>query len=261
MLTKELPEGTDLVFKGWTEDKHNPQPVYQPGDTLPYDSGKDYVVLYAMWDMTPAVRPVEITFDANGGQLDSVPHKFSVPRLTWFRLSQKEPVWDDQHEFTGWARTRSAAKGTIKPGSAMIFGKDTKLYAIWNAHYQVIEGAGSVWTKGSTQTQRFVADGNVMYFTELRIDGKRFEDGVEITSGSTVAEIKPWAMQKLSVGSHTVTFVYEDGEASATFTVRERKLPPTGDAGRPALWLALALLGITGLVLAVALPRAAGKKK
>ncbi len=122
------------------------------------------------------------------------------------------------------------------------------------------EGAGSVWIKGSGKKQRFVADGNITYFTELRIDGKRFDDGVEITSGSTVADISARAMEKLSVGKHTVTFAYEDGEASAPFSVQP-KTPPTGDADRPVLWLVLVLLGLSGLVLAGPLARAGKRKK
>ncbi len=56
-------------------------------------------------------------------------------------------------------------------------------------------------------------------------------------------------MEKLSVGTHSVTFAYEDGEASATFTV-SKKYPPTGDTNHPALWLLLILLGTAGIILA-----------
>ena len=55
--------------------------------------------------------------------------------------------------------------------------------------------------------------------------------------------------------THKVSFVYEDGEASAVFTVRS-KVPPTGDTGHPALWLFLVLFGIGGLILALKLRRA-----
>ena len=57
-----------------------------------------------------------------------------------------------------------------------------------------------------------------------------------------------------------MTFAYEDGEASATFAVQP-KVPPTGDADRPMLWLALVLLGLSGMVLAGPLARAGRKKK
>ena len=142
----------------------------------------------------------------------------------------------------------------------MVVNQDTILYAVWNAHYKVIEGAGSVWTKGSGKPQRFVADGDRKYFVELRVDGLPFNEGVQISSGSTVAYINAKAMEKLSVGNHTVTFVYIDGTASAPFKVRT-KIPPTGDTGHPALWLTLVMLGIAGLILSGKLTRTARRKK
>ena len=68
VLTTELPEGGKLIFKGWTPDKQHPETVYQPGDTLMYDSGKEYVVLYALWDLSPVPEPIHISFSANGLQ-------------------------------------------------------------------------------------------------------------------------------------------------------------------------------------------------
>jgi hypothetical protein len=217
------------------------------------------VVLYALWDMSPEDRPAVISFDANGGRQDTVPQSVSVPKMVYFRLPEETPAWDPQHEFLGWSRNREAAVTELKPGSAAVFGEDTKLYAVWSAHYKVIEGSGAVWKKGSGKSQRFVADGNIAYFTELRIDGKRFEDGVKISSGSTVAEISSRAMEKLTVGTHKISFVYEDGEASAPFVV-SKGLPPTGDSSDPALWLLLMVFGIAGITL-VGLRAHTGKKK
>ena len=63
-------------------------------------------------------------------------------------------------------------------------------------------------------------------FKELRIDGVPFHEGVNISSGSTIADISAKAMETLSVGKHTVTFVYVDGEASADFSYRKSCLQP-----------------------------------
>ena len=246
LLSLEVPEAADMVFKGWTPDPHTMTPVYQPGDWLPYDSQKTLVVLYAYWQMDPVKRPVIITFDANGGLPDTLPRTMSAPKGVWVPLREQRPSWDAQHDFLGWAADPNAAEARWEPGDLVLFDEDTTLYAIWNAHYKVTEGAGSTWTKGSGKTQRFVADGNLQYFKELRMDGKPFTEGVQISSGSTVADISAKAMETLSVGKHTITFVYADGEASASFTVRS-KLPPTGDTAQPLLWLLLIVLGIIGL--------------
>ena len=85
-------------------------------------------------------------------------------------------------------------------------------------------------------------------------------DGVEISSGSTIADISANAMEKLSVGTHTVTFVYRDGEASAEFSV-QKAIPKTGDPAHPTLWLLLILIGIAGLALSGARSRTSEKKK
>lgn len=332
-VTTELPVAETMLFMGWTTDPRAAKVEYQPGDRLPYDSGKTYIVLYALWNLSPVPEPIHIAFDANGlqgaglprdiwlgragwtavglaspplgsnyyfrgwsknpkaeeaeylpgrhyffnenttlyaiwtlsldpigtpitvtfnangGKPDSVSPPISEPGKTWFRLKAANPEWDAQHDFLGWAARPDAKVVVWKNGSLAMFEKDTTLYAVWRAHYKVIEGAGSTWTKGSGKTQRFVADGNIAYFTELRIDGKPFTDGVRITSGSTVADISPRAMETLSAGTHEVMFVYKDGEASAPFTI-QRTLPPTGDRSNPLLWLLLVVFGLAGTALA-----------
>lgn len=245
LLSLEVPEAADMEFKGWTPDPHTMNPVYQPGDWLPYDSQKTMVVLYAYWQMDPAKRPVVISFDANGGLPDTVPRKISAPQGVWVQLPGQEPSRDAQHDFLGWSTDPQAAEPHWKSGDAVLFDQDTILYAVWKAHYKVIEGAGAIWTKGSGKTQRFVADGDRKYFKELRVDGRPFNEGVQISSGSTIADISASAMETLSVGNHTITFIYVDGEASASFTV-QKKLPPTGDTGHPALWLLLIIAGFAG---------------
>lgn len=332
-VTTELPVAETMLFMGWTTDPFAAKVEYQPGDRLPYDSGKTYIVLYALWNLSPVPKPIHIafnangvqaaglprdiwlgragwiavelasppldsnyyfkgwsknpkageaeylpgrhyffdtdttlyavwsvstepigtpitiTFNANGGKPDSVSPPKNAPGKIWFRLRASDPEWDAQHDFLGWAPEPDAKVVVWKNGSLAMFEKDTTLYAVWRAHYKVIEGAGSTWTKGSDKTQRFVADGNIAYFTELRIDGKPFVDGVRIISGSTVADISPQAMETLSVGTHEVMFVYKDGEASAPFTV-QGSLPLTGDRSTPLLWLLLVVFGLASTALA-----------
>ena len=48
-------------------------------------------------------------------------------------------------------------------------------------------------------------------------------------------------------------------EVSAKFTVQE--VPKTGDTAHPALWLALLVFGIAGLVLPAIRTRTANRKK
>lgn len=131
VLTTDLPDGGALVFRGWALEENAADPDYQPGDTLPYDSTKNAVVLYALWEIDPEHRPVIVSFDANGGHSDSLPNNISIPHLTWGILPDKAPVWDLSHQFLGWSDDPQATEAKWEPGSTVFFSQDTVLYAVW----------------------------------------------------------------------------------------------------------------------------------
>ena len=247
-LSRETPDAPTLIFTGWTTDPHNPTPEYQPGDYLAYDSNKRVVILHAVWQISPVRRPIHISYDANGLEGASLPPHFWIIHAGWAQVGWAIAPLGGAHAFLGWSEKPDATKPEYKPGKAYYFDQDTKLYAVWGTRYRVVYGAGSTWTKGSGKTQRFIANGDVKDFVELRVDNLPFNDGVTISSGSTIADISAKAMEKLAVGEHEIMFIYTDGTASANFYV-ESKYPPTGDANHPALWLILAVSGIAGIAL------------
>ena len=247
-LSRETPDAPTLIFKGWTTDLSKPEPEYQPGDYLAYDSNKRVVVLHAVWQMSPVRRPVYVSYDANGLQGASLPPNFWLIHAGWAQVGYAVAPLGGPRAFLGWSEKPNAVRPEYKAGKAYYFDQDTTLYAVWGVQYKVTYGAGSVWIKGSGKTQRFIANGDVKDFRELRIDRMPITDGVKISSGSTIADISPKVMEKLSNGTHTVTFIYTDGTASAKFTVQP-KYPPTGDANHPALWLILVVSGIAGIAL------------
>ena len=80
--------------------------------------------------------------------------------------------------------------------------------------------------------------------------------------------LNPSFLETLPSGNHTVTAVFDDGSATASFTVSEnppeptvtsapapeptetpKPVPKTGDGGQPVFWICLILLGITGLAV------------
>ena len=247
-LSRETPDAPTLIFKGWTTDLSKPEPEYQPGDYLAYDSNKRVVVLHAVWQMSPVRRPVYVSYDANGLQGASLPPNFWLIDAGWAQVGYAVAPLGGPRAFLGWSEKPNAVRPEYKAGKAYYFDQDTTLYAVWGVQYKVTYGAGSVWIKGSGKTQRFIANGAVKDFVELRVDNLPFNDGVTISSGSTIADISAKAMEKLSNGTHTVTFIYTDGTASANFTVQP-KYPPTGDKNHPALWLILVVSGIAGIAL------------
>ncbi len=131
VLTSDLPSGGTLKFLGWALDENASAPDYQPGETLPYDSTKNVVVLYALWEIDPAQRPVIVSFDANGGHADSLPKNISIPLNTWAHLPDKIPAWDLSHQFLGWSDDPNATEAKWEPGSVVFFTEDKTLYAVW----------------------------------------------------------------------------------------------------------------------------------
>ena len=118
--------------------------------------------------------------------------------------------------------------------------------------YTVTEGADSSWAKGSTEgitltVKRSENDGECFsHYKQTLIDGKAVS--VSARSGSTVVSISAETLEALSTGSHTITVVFDDGEAETTLTLTENTVPDdvpeTGDDTRLTLWIAIHALSI-----------------
>ena len=122
--------------------------------------------------------------------------------------------------------------------------------------YTVVSGGNSTWTKGSSKTVTITVkrdpDDSLCFgqFTGVEIDGVALTSGTDFDAkaGSTVVTLKPAALQKLSVGSHTITLQFKDGTVQTGITVKAASgAPGTGDGSRPGLWLSLGLLSALGL--------------
>ena len=135
--------------------------------------------------------------------------------------------------------------------------------AVGAPEYTVKEGGNGTWKQGSGETYRItvnrsVDDGKCFdHFTGVSIDGKALASG-EYTAvrGSTVVTLNAGTLEKLSVGSHTVTVNFDDGKAETTVTVQAKdtvpadNTPKTGDPSRTGLWLgALLVSGAAATVL------------
>ena len=87
--------------------------------------------------------------------------------------------------------------------------------------YKVVSGANSTFTAGGNGTIVMRADGDLAKFQALLVDGKELKRDTDytVTSGSVIATIKNAYLSTLAAGKHTVTFRYNDGQATADFTV------------------------------------------
>lgn len=107
--------------------------------------------------------------------------------------------------------------------------------------YKITKGNKASWYRESTKTLAFTANGKRADFIGVKVDGKELtEDDYILGTGNTTITLKRAFLKGLKNGSHTVTLLFEDGEASGTFRVAEgldTSNPETGDG--ITLWVML----------------------
>lgn len=87
--------------------------------------------------------------------------------------------------------------------------------------YRVVEGAGNSWTQNSDGTLTFRADGDISKFSGIKVDGVEISsDKYSVNLSNGAVTLNSDYLAALAVGTHTLTFVYDDGECSASFEVK-----------------------------------------
>ena len=250
VLTRELPESGRMIFKGWTPDPRKMDPVYQPGDKLKYDSQKNYVVLYAIWNLSPVPKPIHVAFDPNGVKDAVLPADVWFEQGSWLQLEQARADLGSGWAFVGWSENPKAKTPDFLAGHTYYFYRDVVLYAIWEKQETI------------TLTFRDSILGPV----------SGIPDPISIVPSMSrnvkIPDTRPTRSRMLFIGWNTA----RDGSGinyapGSVITLREdttlwaqwKKLPPTGDAGHPVLWLSMVLLGFAGFMLPKLL-RKAGKR-
>ena len=116
--------------------------------------------------------------------------------------------------------------------------------------YSIIEGANGVWIQNSDGILTFRANGDFSKFTGVKIDGTLIDvKNYTAVSGSTVITLKADYLQTLSVGKHTLTIVYNDGECNTEFEIKaigEITNPQTGD--NIIIFSIIFVIALTGIV-------------
>ena len=95
-------------------------------------------------------------------------------------------------------------------------------------NYRIIEGANSYWMQNSDSTLTFRTNGNFSEFADVKVDDSIISaDNYTVSSETAAITLKAEYLSTLSVGKHTVTIVYNDGECSAEFEVKAAGNTPT----------------------------------
>ena len=147
--------------------------------------------------------------------------------------------------------------------------------------YQNVSGDGNVWYRGSRVTSDFVfkrsADdaSTIDHFTGIHVDGKMLDEAnYTKESGSVVIKLKPTYLETLALGEHTLKVQFNDGSASAQFTVAVKSAGDgtesktgdgtgarTGDGSDILLWITLMIASLLAGVLIVVLNRRKANNK
>ena len=197
--------------------------------------------------------------------------------------SYTEPIDALGHEWGAWKVTKkptATSEGTETRTCDHCGKQETRTLPKTSEQvsYRVVQGDGQVWTKGSANGATFTAkrsvDDNTAFghFTGLSIDDKAL-DASQYTAkaGSVVATLNRSYLEGLTTGKHTITFTFDDGEATARFSVVAKgnvtrqtattpstrssastKLPQTDDP-LPQSAVMAALVGVALLFLATGL--------
>ena len=81
--------------------------------------------------------------------------------------------------------------------------------------------------QNSDEILTFRANGDFSKFTGVKVDGTLIDaKNYTAVSGSTVITLKANYLQTLSVGKHTLTIVYNDGECNTQFEIKAASTTP-----------------------------------
>ncbi len=120
--------------------------------------------------------------------------------------------------------------------------------------YEIIEGEDATWTPGSDEEMTIKGDGDFSKFVGVKVDGNFIDAKNYIAEDNlTTITLDLKYLSSLSVGTHTLEIVWEDGSDSTNFTINEitkDDSPNAGDTSNP-LWFILFTVSGVGILITV----------
>ena len=202
---------------------------------------------------TVTIKTLTVTFEVSGGSAVAAQSVVKGEKVT----RPADPT-KAGNAFDGWFQdaTFSVAFDFETPITS-----DVTLYAKWTPNDYTLTAitgttsdANHVWYKDSnvnivlTVKLATEPDNSFAHYVRTEIDGTPV--AATAREGSTVVTLAPADLQRLSVGAHTVSIVFDNGRVDTRLTVRQpSKTPSTGDQSHTALYLTV--LAVSALGMAV----------
>lgn len=125
-------------------------------------------------------------------------------------------------------------------------------------NYQILYGSNSRWQKGSSLDLSFHTDGEAA-FISVRVNGIQIDsDNYTVQSDGTIITLNASYLETLEIGTHMLTVEYNDGKATAQFTIimtdnddvslDNNSSAETGDNSLFWLWMIMVLISWAGLM-------------
>ena len=118
--------------------------------------------------------------------------------------------------------------------------------------YEIIDGEDETWILDSDGNMTIKGNGDFSKFVGVKVDGNLLDTKYYTAKeGSTIVALKAEYLNTLSAGSHAIEIVWNDGSASASFTIKEDETieaPQTGDNTPIVGWYVLFISGIACLI-------------
>ena len=209
-------------FVGWYEGVIGSSHMVEDYTTTLISSNDSYttsvtnLVVMAVFE-ADSVTTYKVSFNSNGGtgtmaDVTGLSGTYTLPANGFTAPENKQ--------FKGWSLTSDGAIITT-----LEMTEDKIVYAIWEdipaETYTILEGDNQTYTKGSNTSVVIKASGDKDKIQSIEIDGGNVIDpnNYELAKGSTILTLKSSFLETQSVGNHTITFKYDDGEVDATLTV------------------------------------------
>ena len=136
-----------------------------------------------------------------------------------YTLSREEGQDVGEYKITVTAGENPNYDVTVVPGTFTILPEDSVIY-------KFTEGDGQVWDKRSDADAKFTVvrdpfdEDAFKHFTGIQIDGKDVDKAnYDAESGSVKLTLHNDYLKTLAYGDHSITAVFNDGKAEATFAV------------------------------------------